>query len=69
VDVTLYWTQPPPVRSGRLRRWLDKFSRGWRPNSRIRSMGYHEASEFYGVYIWEYLNVIRPALQAPARGG
>ncbi len=26
-------------------------------------MDYYSASEFYGVYIWEYLNVIRPLLE------
>ncbi len=27
-------------------------------------MGYHESAEYYGVYIWEYINVISTALTA-----
>jgi hypothetical protein len=64
IDVTAYWLDAPPEPSPKLNRWLDKIRGGWRPNARIRTMGYHEASEFYGVYIWEYLNVIVPAIEA-----
>lgn len=63
LDETLYWLSPPPEPSPRLALWLVKINHGWRPNKRIRGLGYHEASNFYGVYIWEYLNVIRPLLE------
>ncbi|MBV8093618.1 MAG: hypothetical protein JO110_10350 [Acetobacteraceae bacterium] len=63
IDITEYWTEPPPTPSPRLQQWLARIRSGWRPNKRIRTLGYHEAAEFYGIYIWEYLNVIRPALQ------
>lgn len=62
IDVTKYWLDPPPEPSAGLIRWLDKVRNGWRPNRRIRFMGYHDSAEFYGVYIWEYLHVLMPAL-------
>lgn len=62
IDVMAYWIDPPPVPTPRLLAWVRKIESGWRPNRRIRQMGYHTASEFYGLYIWEYLNVILPAL-------
>lgn len=57
-----FWDKAPPERSPRCAWWLERFSGGWRPNKRIRSMGYYEAAQFYGVFIWEYVNVISPAL-------
>lgn len=58
-----YWTSPPPEPSPGCVKWLAKIAAGWRPNSRIKGMGYAEAAEFYGVYIWELYNRIRPALK------
>lgn len=55
-----HWAQPPPEPSERCRWWLRQFARGWRPNKRIRRMGYDQAAEWYGVWIWEYLHVITP---------
>lgn len=63
IDVTKYWLDPPPEPSPRLGRWIEKINSGWRPNNRIRSMGYHERAEFYGVYIWELFNVIDQRLK------
>jgi len=57
-----YWTTSPPERSTRCQWWVDRINKGWQPNGRIRSMGYYEAAIFYGVYIWEYLEVISPLL-------
>lgn len=62
INVTDYWQHPPPEPSPRLRKWLAKIAGGWKRNRRIGFMGYHEASEFYGVYIWEYFNVLQPAI-------
>lgn len=62
MNVAEYWSDPPPFPSPRLVRWIVKIENGWRPNARIRGMGYHEASEFFGVYIWEYFNVLLPLL-------
>ena len=58
----LHWISPPPEPSARLIYWKEKVEAGWKPNKRIRAFGYDEASEFYGVYIWEYLYVLRPIL-------
>lgn len=41
---------------------MPRINAGWRPNRRLRSMGYHESAEYFGVYIWEYLNVLYPLL-------
>ena len=57
-----YWTHPPPKMSPRCTWWVDRIADGWRPNKRIRKMGYDEAAEYYGVYIWEYLNVLKGLL-------
>lgn len=63
MDVTLYWNDPPPTPTDKCVMWQAKIDGGWRPNKRIRSFGYQEAAEFYGIYIWEYFNVIAPLLR------
>jgi hypothetical protein len=72
IDIYAYWQEPPPERTARCEAWLARIAGGWRPNKRVGKMGYAEASEFFGVYIWEYRNVIRPALDVadarPATG-
>jgi hypothetical protein len=62
IDVTAYWTGPPPKRSANCAKWLRKIKRGWRPNRRIRQMNYHAAAVFFGVYIWELTHVLWPAM-------
>jgi hypothetical protein len=64
-DATEFWQSPPPEPSPRLVYWQARIEAGWMPNKRIRAMGYHEAAEFFGVYIWEYLNVLAPLFSAP----
>lgn len=64
-DVTEYWTSPPPEQSARAKYWLERLNAGWRPNRRIRQFGYHEAAKFFGVYIWEYINVLSPLINKP----
>lgn len=60
-DVTTYWNEAPPAMSPRCRYWLQRYDAGtWRPNQRLRTEGYHAAAEQLGLWIWEYLNVIRP---------
>lgn len=59
-----YWGSPPPEPSERCRYWLRQIERGWRPNRRIATEGYDAAAHWYGVYLWEYLNVLCPALGA-----
>ena len=63
IDIDKYWTAPPPEPSAGLIKWLARIGAGWRPNRRIRSLGYYSAAEFYGVYVWEYLHKIRPLLR------
>lgn len=62
VDHYAFWGEPPAELSPRCRYWLAQIERGWRPNRFVRRMGYDEAAEWYGVYLWEYLNVIAPRL-------
>lgn len=61
-DVTDYWQEKPPKQSPECTAWIAKIMDGWKPNRRIRQMGYHEKAAFFGVYIWELVNVILPAI-------
>ena len=61
-DIEQHWGEPPPVRSPRCAAWVTRIRAGWRPNRRISGMGYYDSAEYYGVYIWEYLNVLSPLL-------
>ena len=63
-NVSEYLSHPPPALSARCRSWCLRFEEGWRENRRIGEMGYHCSAEYYGVYIWEYLHVLRPWLKA-----
>ena len=63
-DIQEYWVNPPPEPSLALTHWLQQLDAGWRPNKRIRTMGYHEKAEFFGVFLWEHLNVLSPRLLA-----
>ena len=58
VDRYAFWGKPPPQSSPRLAYWIARIEAGWRPNRRISRMGYDEAAAFYGVYLWEYFNVL-----------
>lgn len=64
-----YWTHPPPEPSPGLVKFMQKWRNGWRPNRRIRAMGYDECAEFLKVYIWEYLNVILPMMADDMNAG
>lgn len=64
VDRYRYWTDRPPLLSDRCVYWLEQIERGWLPSRRVRREGYDSSAEWYGVWIWEYLNVIAPALSA-----
>ncbi|WP_394436265.1 hypothetical protein [Streptomyces sp. SGAir0957] len=62
-DVTTYWTDMPPAMSPRCDYWIKRHHRGtWRSNRWLRRSGYHEAAERLGVWIWEYLHMIRPLI-------
>ncbi len=67
INVQAYWTQPPPEPSPGCLKWVAKIRAGWRPNRRVRAMGYYEEAEFYGVYIWELMNVIDPLIYHSTR--
>lgn len=62
LDIQKFWRKPPPEPSPGLLKWQKKIAAGWTPNSRIRQLDYYSSAEFFGVYIWEYLNVLRPML-------
>lgn len=55
-----YWGDPPPEVSERCKYWLRQIDRGWLPNRKILMHCYDCSSEWYGVYIWEYINLIAP---------
>lgn len=62
-DRYLYWSDAPPEPSPRCLYWLRQIDLGWRPNRHIQNCCYDCSAEWYGVYIWEYLNRIRPRLE------
>lgn len=59
-EVEDYWMEAPPSLSDRCRYWVRQIERGWLPNRRISGEGYYSSAIWYGVWIWEYLNVIYP---------
>lgn len=61
-DDLKYWTTAPPELSARCLWWENRIHAGWRPNKRIRSMGYFEASAYFGVHIWEWINALSPLI-------
>lgn len=63
-DATAYWNEAPPAMSPRCGYWTTRHHYGtWRSNRWIRRQGYHAAAEWLGVWIWEYLHVIRPLFE------
>lgn len=62
-----YWMERPPLLSPRCVYWVRQILRGWRPSRRISGEGYHGATEWYGVFLWEYLNVLAPLLNVLQR--
>lgn len=61
-DVELYWTEQPPAMSPRCTWWVSRIKGGWIGNKRTRVMGYYESAAYFGVYIWEWANVLSPLL-------
>lgn len=57
-SVEEYWNAPPPNQTERLNAVLLRIKRGWRPNKHVRKMGYYTAAVYYGVPLWEYLNIL-----------
>lgn len=62
-DVEAYWSNPPMVPSDRCIWWVKQIENGWYPNRRINQLGYYLSAEFYGVYIYEYINVLSPLIE------
>ncbi|MCQ4148697.1 hypothetical protein [Rhodococcus qingshengii] len=60
VEVEDWWIDAPPQLSTRCEYWVRQIVRGWLPNRRIAGEGYYSSAIWYGVWIWEYLNVIYP---------
>jgi hypothetical protein len=62
-DETDYWTDPPPRLSPRVEYWLKRLTDGtWTPNKYFNRECYHCRSVWLGVWIWEYFNIIAPAM-------
>ena len=63
-----YWQVPPPRLSPRCSWWLVMMTEfNWRPNRRVRRMGYYERAGFYGVYIWEACKILSHFEYTPER--
>jgi hypothetical protein len=61
-DIEDWWADPPPVLSDRCWYWMRQIERGWMPNRRISGEGYYGSADWYGVWIWEWLNIIHPLI-------
>lgn len=66
-DHYTYWGDEPPEVSARCQYWLRQIERGWRPNGEISSKCYDCSAEWFGVYIWEWTNLIWPKLSSAPR--
>lgn len=62
-DSYRYWGDAPPELSDRCLWWVRQISRGWQPNKHIRRECRDCSAQWYGVYLWEFINVIYPALK------
>src|SRR5882757_3439180 len=66
-DRDAYWGAAPPTPSPRLAYWLRRLDEGsWHPNKYFRRQGYDGSAGWAGVYVWEYLHVLAPAITADA---
>lgn len=65
--ISLHWETKPDRLSERCVYWVRQILRGWRPPRRIAGEGYYGATEWYGVWLWEYLHVLFPLLNALER--
>lgn len=62
-DIQQCWTTPPPELSPRVEYWLRRVADDdWRPNKYLLREDYYGASTWLGVYIWEWINLLRPLL-------
>lgn len=66
-DETRYWQYPPPELSPRCQYWSRQIERGWLPNRSVSRLGYDPSAGWFGVYIWEYLNVLYPLIEERRR--
>lgn len=58
--IDFHGNEPIRPRSARCRAWVGKIKRGWRPPKWIAHHGHAMRTRYYGVYVWELLNVIDP---------
>lgn len=67
VDPWTFWDGPPPSPSPRLAYWLRRLDEdSWHPNKYFCRESYDTRARWLGVYLWEYLHVISPVLDADA---
>ena len=62
-DIYAYWSDPPPTPSERCQYWLRQIERGWRPNRRISIESRDGQAVWYGIYMWELIHVLWPAME------
>ncbi len=63
-DVYAFWGDSPPELSERCRYWLRQIERGWLPNRHISTMGRDATAVWFGVYLYEWCDVLYPAIAA-----
>lgn len=63
-DVEDYWDDRPPALSNRCVWWMARIINGWRSDGVNSTYSESGKASVYGVYVWEYINVIRPLLRS-----
>ena len=61
-DIYEFYDRQPPEQSERCKAWVARIKAGWKWNGRISRLGYYSAAEYFGVHVWEYINVLQPLL-------
>lgn len=62
-SIETYWQESPPEMSARCRWWIQRISlRGWRRNARVATLGYYGSAQYFGVYVWEWIEILSPLL-------
>lgn len=54
------WGFAPLQISERCAWWLQQLENGWRPPRRVSGLGWDGQAQWFGVYAWEWRNLIRP---------
>ncbi len=68
-DIYKYTNVPPPVNSPRLLPWIKRIQMGWSFPKHVKYEGYSTKTQYFGVYVWEYQNVLSPMFDGDVASG